>query len=334
MPLPRNTVESMVRDSFQKDTSIRTMKQLWGGYFSLVYDLTLENPGINTILKISPPSDAIILRCEKDLLHNELSINRFLTEKTSVPVPEIITSNFRRNILERDYIFFRKLQGMPLNKAKRKLSKKEYENIKNQLGGYLAGIHSIRGTYFGSFADSKNNCHENWKDTFLRIVREIIDDAIELKARLPDSPQAILKMFEQNAHCLEDVTEPRLVYADLWEGNVFISEKEGAWHIEGIIDCDRAFWGDPCYDFVSSIALFKDIKREQAFLKGYSSRSGQVNFTPRMQQRLYLYQAYYDLQVIVERRSRQYQMVFSFLLWCYVYRHLKGIIKKINNSRV
>ena len=131
MPLPRNTVESMVRDSFQKDTSIRTMKQLWGGYFSLVYDLTLENPGINTILKISPPSDAIILRCEKDLLHNELSINRFLTEKTSMPVPEIITSNFRRNILERDYIFFRKLQGMPLNKAKRKLSKKEYKNIKN-----------------------------------------------------------------------------------------------------------------------------------------------------------------------------------------------------------
>jgi aminoglycoside phosphotransferase (APT) family kinase protein len=329
-PLPSETVEMIVRDSFDDKTTIKGIKQLLDGYFSLVYDLTLENPNLETILKISPPSDAKVLRCEKNLLQNELITNEFLRDNTPVPVPEIITTNFNRNILDRDYIFFQKLHGAPLNKAKKKLSKKEYENIKEMLGAYAAEIHSIKGNYFGTFNDPEEDRNETWKDVFLQYVRDIINDGIELEAKLPYTPEKILNIFEKNARYLEDVKEPRLTFMDLWEGNVFIAKKNGTYYIEGIIDGDRACWGDPYYDFVSSIALFKDITKEKGFLKGYSNKRGEVNFTPYLQCRLHMYRAYYDLQVIVERRSRQYPFIFSFLLWCFVTWHLKRVLKHLD----
>jgi aminoglycoside phosphotransferase (APT) family kinase protein len=331
-PLPRETVERIVKDSFDDKTSIKGIKQLFDGYCSLVYDLELENPNLETILKISPPPDVKLLRCEKNLLQNELKTNEFLRDNTSIPVPEIITSNFNQNILDRGYIFFQKLHGTPLNKAKRRLSKKEYEDIKETLGSYAAEIHSIKGNYFGTFHDPEKDSNKTWKDVFLQYVRDIVDDGIELEAKLPNTPEKILNIFEKNAHYLEDVKEPRLTYVDLWEGNVFIAKNNGVYYIEGIIDGDRAYWGDPYYDFVSSIALFKDIAKEKAFLKGYSRKRGEVNFTPYLQCRLHMYRAYYDLQVIVERISRQYPIIFSFLLWCYVTWHLKRVLKYINNN--
>jgi aminoglycoside phosphotransferase (APT) family kinase protein len=328
-PLPRETVEMIVRDSFDDKTTIKGVKQLLDGYFSLVYDLTLEDPNLETILKISPPSDVKVLKCEKNLLQNELKSNEFLKDNTSIPVPEIITSNFNRNILDRDYIFFQRFDGIPLNKAKRKLAKEEYKNIKETLGCYAAEIHSVKGNIFGTFNDPEEDCNKTWKDVFLQYVRDIINDGIELEAKLPYTSEKILNIFEKNAHYLEDVKEPRLTFMDLWEGNVFIAKKNDTYYIEGIIDGDRACWGDPYYDFVSSIALFKDIAKEKAFLKGYSSKRGEVNFTPCLQRRLHMYRAYYDLQVIVERRSRQYPFIFSFLLWCFVTWHLKRVLKHI-----
>lgn len=328
-PLPFKTLELMVKDSFEDQTEIKNIKQLYDGYHSLVYDLTLENPDIQTVLKISPASYIKVLRCEKNLLINELKTNEFLRKNTTIPVPEVFKSNFDRNILDRDYIFFQKLQGTALNKAKKKLSKEEYENIKEMLGAYAAEMHSVKGDYFGSIDQSHASAHLSWKEEFLQSVRDIIDDGFEFQAKLPYSAERIMNIYEKNAYYLDDVKEPRFTFVDLWEGNVFIAEDNGKYYIEGLIDGDRAYWGDPYYDFVSSIALFKDIIKEKSFLKGYASKRGEVAFTPSLQCRLHMYRAYYDLQVIVERRSRKYPMLFSFFLWCFVTWHLKRTLKKI-----
>ncbi|MDX1518901.1 MAG: aminoglycoside phosphotransferase family protein [Gammaproteobacteria bacterium] len=330
-PLPCETLQRIVNDSFDNHTKVISTKQLYDGYFSLVYDLTLEDPALQTILKISPPPDAKLLHCEKDLLRKELKINSFIRENTSVPVPEVISYRFDRKILDRDYIFFQKLHGTPLNRIKKRLSEKEYEAIKEMLGVYLAEMHSIKGEFFGDFDTPEQRRNKSWKEFFIQNVREIINDGVELGAVLPRTPEKMMDIFEKNAACLEDVTEPRLTYVDLWEGNVFIAKSDGGYYIEGIIDSDRAYWGDPCYDFVSSVALFRDITREKAFLKGYSSKLGEVSFTPSLSCRLQMYRAYYDLQVIVERRSRKYQFIFSFLLWCYVTRHLNRILKYLES---
>jgi len=332
-PLPKKIIAQIVRDSFTSATEIRQIRQMKEGYFNLVYLLVLKNPDIETVLKISPPAKARVLTCEQNLIQTELGVNRLLKEKTNLPVPEIITYNFNRNIIERDYIFFQKFSGQTLDKVKRKLKVNEYENIKETLGGYAAEIHSVRGEYFGNFNASKEQWKYCWKETFLGLVHDILNDGLEFGAVFPVSPQAISTIFDKYAHYLDDVREPELTYVDLREGNILVDkDNNGSYFIEGIIDADRAFWGDPCYDFISSIALFKDIRNEQSFLRGYGLKRDAPDFSRSLRSRLYMYRVYYDLQVIVERRSRQYPIIFSFLLWLYVSWHLKHSLKSLQRT--
>ena len=42
---------------------------------------------------------------------------------------------------------------------------------------------------------------------------------------------------------LDEITEPRLVYWDLWDGNVMVDTTTH--ELTGMLDLERALWGDP-----------------------------------------------------------------------------------------
>jgi Phosphotransferase enzyme family len=44
---------------------------------------------------------------------------------------------------------------------------------------------------------------------------------------------------------LDDVRTPVLVHFDLWDGNILLDRISGSVEIGGLIDAERAFWGDP-----------------------------------------------------------------------------------------
>ena len=72
-------------------------------------------------------------------------------------------------------------------------------------------------------------------------------------------------MFEAARGQLDEVTEPRYVEWDLWDSNVLV--RDGA--IVGIIDHERAFYGDPLIEagFVATqLPAFGD---PTAFMRGY-----------------------------------------------------------------
>ena len=52
----------------------------------------------------------------------------------------------------------------------------------------------------------------------------------------------------RHAAVLADVARPALVHTDLWAGNLFVDPGTGA--LVGVIDPERAFWGDPLADLV------------------------------------------------------------------------------------
>ncbi|MDD6307484.1 MAG: phosphotransferase [Clostridiales bacterium] len=54
----------------------------------------------------------------------------------------------------------------------------------------------------------------------------------------------ILSLLEKDKKIFDAVTQPVLVHWDMWEGNIFI--KDGC--ITGIIDWERALWGEPLMD--------------------------------------------------------------------------------------
>ena len=57
-----------------------------------------------------------------------------------------------------------------------------------------------------------------------------------------------------------------MVHADLWEGNVLVSETDGKWRVVALIDLDIAIFGDKDLEFAYPTVLNDD------FLQGYGPR--------------------------------------------------------------
>jgi len=102
------------------------------------------------------------------------------------------------------------------------------------------------------------------------------------------------KRIESRLDALRDVTEPRLLHWDLWDGNVFV--KEG--RVSGIVDFERAIWGDPLMEF-----YFGRFHNSKAFRQGYGVSSPD----PAQIARRKLYDLYIDLILYIECDFRQYE---------------------------
>lgn len=118
---------------------------------------------------------------------------------------------------------------------------------------------------------------------------------------------------------LDEVQTPVLVHFDLWDGNILVDAGQGAPRVGGLIDAERAFWGDPLAEFVS-LALFADIEDDAAFLRGYRAAGATVTFDAAARLRLSLYRVYLYLIMWVEavprkssaaRRDRLRQLVLG-----------------------
>ena len=78
--------------------------------------------------------------------------------------------------------------------------------------------------------------------------------------------QTFLNKLENDKSAFETIHNASLVHWDMWEGNVFI--KDG--HVSGIIDWERALWGEPFMD-----DRFRIHNRGKHFLEGF----GQTSFS-------------------------------------------------------
>jgi aminoglycoside phosphotransferase (APT) family kinase protein len=54
-------------------------------------------------------------------------------------------------------------------------------------------------------------------------------------------PEEIRTLVVESGYALDEVTRPALIHFDLWPGNIFVDGSR----IVGLIDHERAFWGDP-----------------------------------------------------------------------------------------
>lgn len=80
-----------------------------------------------------------------------------------------------------------------------------------------------------------------------------------------------------------------------------LAEKDGEYYIDGIIDHERAFFGDPYAEFISSATICGDVRQSPTFMDNYSLISGKpFTFTRNDQIRLYMYAVYVTLLMGVE----------------------------------
>ena len=81
--------------------------------------------------------------------------------------------------------------------------------------------------------------------------------------------------------------------------------------IEGILDFERAFWGDPIADFPTAFVFTDDIRKEQAFWNAYLRISGKKEFTERDDRKYQLYRMY--ILTIMAAETFRYGFVYGKL---------------------
>ncbi|MEI6578782.1 MAG: aminoglycoside phosphotransferase family protein [Eubacteriales bacterium] len=312
-----NTVQAMISVAGLGDaTSIEELKD---GEFNVAFKVkTGDN---DYVIKIAPNADADVLTYEKDLMATELAVYDLIAKNTDVRIPKIFYES--REINGSPWYVMEFLAAKPLFKMK--LTKTQTNNIMFELGVSVAKINAVKNDAFGYI---QNGLKTSWKEAYNSMVSAVLSDAKRLNLRVPKLKK-ILALIEKNANVLEEVATPRLIHFDLWKGNIFVNENM---QLEGIIDTERAMWGDLYGEFIN-LDFLGDFKKNTAFIEGYNSAADEkIVFTGSTEKRMDLMRLYLSLIIFTEADSRLdktniaywFKKVFSRLL---MNKAIKGLNK-------
>jgi aminoglycoside phosphotransferase (APT) family kinase protein len=294
-----------LRDAGVRWGEVTDCRLLGGGTFSSVFRVgTVDGAGL--VVKLAPAPDRPVLRYERGILATEAWYLRTARERTSVPVPTVLAVSPPGGSGLGDHLVTSECPGTPWEELRKHVDAAGRTRLREELGRHMAALHAVTGTDgFGLPALPFGPLRPVWRDAFLEMLDAVLDDAGRFAVSLPRSADEIRKILDARSDVLDEVTTPRLVHWDLWDGNILAEPGPRGPRVTALIDAERAFWGDPVADFVS-LGLLHDITRDEAFLSGYRAAGGPVTFDAAARERLALYRAYLYLVMWVEARPRNF----------------------------
>jgi aminoglycoside phosphotransferase (APT) family kinase protein len=273
------------------------------GYFNAAHGVRLGD-GREVVLKVAPAAGLKLLRYEVDLMRTEIEFFE-RAYGAGVPLPKLWYADPAAGIMIMD-----RLGGISLELAKNDMGDADRLRVRHEIGRWSRRITEVPGELFGYPRRDGRTRRRAWSDAFLAMIADILADAAELERVLPRAVSEVARAFERHRASLDEVTEPRLIHYDLWDGNVFVrrtSDGRGdGWQVEGFIDGERAFYGDPIAELVSLISFIPD-DEAAAVVDGFLERA----LTPGEQLRLAIYRSYLWLILLCEAPTRRYPPEFE-----------------------
>lgn len=289
--LNETQLKEIVTFVFGENTGDFVATELKDGFFNSAYAITLEQ-GKRYVLKLAPLHNSGFMRYERNMMQTEVEVLRLLREKTDVPVPQVYTYETACPVYDGSFFVMDFIEGDSYYKVKDALPEVERESIEHQLGVFTAQINRLRGQRFGYYALEEMQ-GDSWSQVFLSMIDSLMIDASHKDVELPAPTDEITAACKRFISSLAEVKIPSLVHWDLWEGNIFVKDGQ----IVGIIDTERALWGDPLMEY-----YFRSFIDSPAHMKGY----GREEFTKSESQRILMYDLYLALIMHIECTYRGY----------------------------
>lgn len=285
-------IVKMVQNAFGSGIAPEEIRinELTEGYFNVAYQIEL--PGQEAILKIAPAAPARIMTYEKNIMQAEVDALRMVKKQTPVPVPKVLYYDNSKSACNADYFFMEKLDGESFYKLKcNGMPEEEQKQILTETGRLNKQINEITGGSFGYIGRPEKQ-GPDWKDTFLAMISEVLDDGERIEISLGIDYGRLRSLIESFSPALGEVKQPSLVHWDIWDGNVFVKDRK----VEGIIDFERALWGDPLMEY-----YFRRHSCNECFNRGYGA-----NLRQEAPVRALLYDIYLYLIMVIETKYRSY----------------------------
>lgn len=279
---------------------VRAAEKMLGGTFATTYLVTLED-GTEVIAKTAPMGDRQ-LTYETDLVRSEAFVYRQLAGTPGVPVPRVLLEDWTRTAWPSDVLVVTRIEGTLWWAAGFEPDDPRVDRARHELGRIMARIHATTGDTFGYVRKDSPLRAATWPEAFTLMVEAALEDAVTWGVEVPDVE--IRAALARHRATLAEVETPVLVHTDLWPGNVFLDLATG--EIIGIIDAERALWGDPLIEVVG-IDQESRGPAPAALLEGYVEAGGTlVTDSPGARTRLALYRMYFMLFQSIEVVPREF----------------------------
>lgn len=274
-------------------------ERLTGGMFATTYRVTLDD-GRRVVAKTAPVEADRLLTYEHDVLRTEALVYELAADHPDLLMPRVLLTDFTRRVSPTDVVVVTHLDGVPVPEAG-DVGEATASARGRELGALMARLHRLRGPRFG-YPSSPGLQAGTWPEAFALMVGAVLDDGARWHVPLPDAE--IRTALARHASVLDEVTGPHLVHADLWPANLFVDPVTGS--LTGVIDPERAFWGDPVFDFVGADP-FGTGEVPTALVEGYENAGTATGLNTRSGRvRLAACRMYMALLMLVEIAPRQY----------------------------
>jgi aminoglycoside phosphotransferase (APT) family kinase protein len=265
---------------------------LTGGQFATTYRVTLTD-GSRVVAKTAPVGTDQLLTYEHDLLRAEALVYGLAADRPALLMPRVLLTDFSRTLLPSDVLVVSHLPGVPLLDSG--LADDDPRTMRD-LGAMMAALHGVTGAEFGYPSAPA----PSWPVAFGRMVEDLLADALRWSVPVPSAE--VRAALARHAPVLAAVTRPALVHTDLWAGNLFVDASTGA--LVGVIDPERALWGDPVLELVGLHQMRRD-PPPPALLEGYGP--GLDVTSPSARTRLELYRMRHCLAMLIEIAPRKFE---------------------------
>jgi aminoglycoside phosphotransferase (APT) family kinase protein len=283
MTLTTDQIMTMCQRGFGPNLPIESMHELSGGTFNTTYLIVFVDRR-KVILRVAPTHTADTPWDEAFLMRREQAVQPFFAPVAAL-MPKTLLVDFTHQLIDRDYMFQTFIEGERWEDVMDELTAKENDILWNQFGNILKQIHIVHGETFG--LPPPGFQFAQWSEAVIDRMERTLKSAKENQLEVPYLT-SILELVCSHPQLLDEIQVPCLLHGDLWSFNILISRGAHEPAIVGILDADRAWWGDPMADWTMFILAHAEKEAGHSqFWRAY----GQPEDTPSARCRANIYDA-------------------------------------------
>ncbi|XP_077862041.1 uncharacterized protein LOC144343200 [Saccoglossus kowalevskii] len=292
--LCRDLVLKAVKEHLGHISNTSQLKPTPTGKFNQSYYV-----GNSHVVRIAPPDDSVFVFYEKDMMKQEPCLHELLLDKTTLPVAKILVYDNSRRYFNRDFVLMQRLPGEPLTNAR----SVDLNKILFQVGAYLAEVHDITAEKYGYLGE---HCpmepQSSWVEAFEIMWTKLIDGVQSLGYYNDAERKMLTDLFLEHRSKFDRPIKSSLLHMDLWHENILVNADS---NVTGILDWDRAMWGDPEIEFA---VLDYVSMSEPAFWEGYGRKRDE---SPDAKIRRIFYLLYELQKYIIIRAGRNGRKILA-----------------------
>lgn len=255
-------IDEMCRRAFGNDARVLRAVEIGVGTYNSTYRIDLEGRAA-VILRVAPRRAADD-DVSQDGMRNEHAAAPFFAGLGDL-IARTLAADFTRQIVDRDYLIQTMVRGVAADDGLAAYPVEVLPSYYRHLGSITRAIHDVRGPSFGVVSGSH---HATWSRSLEAQFGELAAEvaAADLDQ---DGVQRVLTSVDVHRGLLDEVTEPRLLHGDLWSLNILTDPDAVEPTITGVLDYDRASWGDPLADWTIHKIRLRSSSEADPFWESY-----------------------------------------------------------------